>query len=88
MVILLMRDFTVAASVVLRWTGDHRVPGSNTPDAPFETLDFVRDLLFPLLKNSESAEVSLARSTRLLDSNGYFCHKSIRSTTLLMWIII
>ena len=38
-------------------------PGSNMPGAPFETLDFVRDLLFPLLKNSKSAEVSLKRST-------------------------
>ena len=57
--------------MVLRWTGDHRVPGSNTPGAPFEIfdfvreiLDFVRDLLFPLLKDSKSAGVSLSRSTR------------------------
>ena len=34
----------IAGSVVLRWTGDHRVPGSNTPSTHFETLDFVRDL--------------------------------------------
>ena len=53
----------IARSMVLRWTGDHRIPGSNTPGAPFETLDFVRVLLFPLLKNSKSAEVSLLRST-------------------------
>ena len=53
----------IVGSVVLRWTGDHRVPGSNRQGAPFETLDFVRDLLFPLLKNSKSAEVSFPRST-------------------------
>ena len=50
--------------MVLRWTDDYRVPGSNTPGASFDTLDFVRNLLFPLLKNSKSAEVSLPRSTQ------------------------
>ena len=75
----------MAGSVVLRLTGDHKVLGSNTLGVPFETLDFMRDLLFPLLKNSKSAEVSLPRSTRF---QRLFCHKSIRSATLLMWIII
>ena len=48
-----------AYSVVPPWTGNHRAPGSNLLGAPFEILDFVRDLLFPLLKNLKSAEVSL-----------------------------
>ena len=51
--------------MVLRWTGDHRVSGSKKQGASFEILDFVRDLLFLLLKNSWSAEVSLPRSTRI-----------------------
>ena len=50
----------IADSVAPHWTGDHRAPGSNLLGAPCEILDFVRDLLFPLLKNSMSAEVSLS----------------------------
>ena len=44
--------------MVPRWTNDRGVSGSNPSGAPFEILDFVRDLLFPLLKNSKSDEES------------------------------
>ena len=51
----------IACSVVLHWTGDHRVPGSNTPGAPFETLDFVRDLLLFLVPLSSMSPDAVAR---------------------------
>ena len=49
----------IADSVVPRWTNDCGVSGSNPSGAPSNILHFVRDLLFSLLKNSKSAEVSL-----------------------------
>ena len=75
----------IAGSVVLRWTGEHRFTGSNTPGAPFETLDSVRDLLFSLLKISKSAEMSLPRSTRF---QRLFLRQVYSNATLLMCIII
>ena len=47
----------IAGLVVPRWTNDHAVSGSNPSGASFQILHFVRDLLFPLLENSKSAEV-------------------------------
>ena len=44
----------IAGLVVLCWTNDHGVSGSNQSGAPFEVVHFVRDLSFPFLKNSKS----------------------------------
>ena len=56
---------SIAGSVVLRWTNDHGVSGSNPSGAPFDILHFVRDLLFPLLKNSKSVRY-LSREINLI----------------------
>ena len=40
-------------------TNDHRVLGLNPPGAPFSVPGLREGSLFPLLKNSEFAEVSL-----------------------------
>ena len=51
--------------MVACWTNDHGVSGSNPSGAPFGILHFVRDLLFPLLKNSVGY---LSRESNLLDT--------------------
>ena len=57
----------IAGSVVAHWTNDHGVLGSNLSGANFGILHFVRDPLFPLLKNSV----------------GYLSHESILLDTTL-----
>ena len=51
--------------MVGHWTNDHGVSGSNPSGEPFDIFHFLRDLLFPLLKNSVGY---LSRESNLLDT--------------------